>query len=419
MKIHLIKALEKKKKYNKNMSDDSEGSLTSDDEEEVSKSIIYKWYNNRYFAIKYLGRGTFCRVWLVYDVINNTFNAMKMYFSKYYEDSLHEIKMNNILKTSHHIVKCSDHFIINNTNILIYELMGLTLLDVMDVYNNSIPLNIVKKITLNILKGLNELHSNGIIHCDLKPENIMFKQLNPTIRCITHHLETLNLNVLYEQYILDNLPNNYHLLDKCKKKNVKRKIKLKCLNLLGNTIKSNLELISTNNDSFVFDSESIICKIIDLGNGEIIGNNNIDEVNIRCYRPPENIMNEFYNEKADIWALGCILYEIFADTYLFEIDHDLSNIDKNRIHLYNIFNMFGPLPKNKLLDSDFSNELFTKKGYIINHGQYDPISIGDLFTDIYTKDTHDIELFIKKLLDVNIETRFSSQELLTDTWLHN
>ena len=33
---------------------DSLNNLTSDDEEEVSKSVIYKWYNNRYFSIKYL-----------------------------------------------------------------------------------------------------------------------------------------------------------------------------------------------------------------------------------------------------------------------------------------------------------------------------------------------------------------------------
>ena len=46
---------------------------SSDDEEEVSENVVYKWYNNRYLCLKYLGRGTFCRVWLVYDIENNEF----------------------------------------------------------------------------------------------------------------------------------------------------------------------------------------------------------------------------------------------------------------------------------------------------------------------------------------------------------
>ena len=37
-----------------NKSDDSDASLTSDDEEEVSLGIIGKIYNNKYLIIKYL-----------------------------------------------------------------------------------------------------------------------------------------------------------------------------------------------------------------------------------------------------------------------------------------------------------------------------------------------------------------------------
>ena len=69
MKYALLKALAKKKMYFKNQpkSDHSDDSLTSDDEEEVSKDMLYTIYNNRYIVIKYLGRGTFCRTWLCYD----------------------------------------------------------------------------------------------------------------------------------------------------------------------------------------------------------------------------------------------------------------------------------------------------------------------------------------------------------------
>ena len=420
MKLHIIKALEKKIKFKQIKSDDSEDILTSDDEEEVSKSVIYKWYNNRYFSIKYLGRGTFCRVWLVYDIIDDTFYAMKIYFPNYYEDSLHELKMCNLIKTNNNIVKMYDNFLLDKSNILIYELMGLTLLDVMDLYDNSIPINNVKKITLNILKGLSELHSNKIIHCDLKPENIMFKQLKPNINNILNVLQNINLKSMYEKMILDSLSDDYNIFDKCKKKNIKRKIKVKCLSVLGNIIKLELEQHLYYDDDVLLFDENSACKIIDLGNSDIIGDTNIDEINIRCYRPPENIMNEFYNEKADIWALGCILYELFANDYLFYTQNNISNIEQNRSHLSDIFKIVGYPSKTERLNCDFFKDLFDIKGNIINyHESNETICLKESFTELYKNELDYIDEFIKKLLDVNVITRWSAKKLLNDTWINS
>ena len=39
--------------------------LTSDDEEEVSVGYVNEIYNDKYVCIKYLGRGTFSRVWCI------------------------------------------------------------------------------------------------------------------------------------------------------------------------------------------------------------------------------------------------------------------------------------------------------------------------------------------------------------------
>ena len=36
-----------------------------------------------------------------------------------------------------------------------------------------------------------------------------------------------------------------------------------------------------------------------------------DEILTRIYRPPENILNSYYDNKSDIWVLGCLLYELF------------------------------------------------------------------------------------------------------------
>ena len=224
MKHYLIKALEKKHKFLNTYteisedSSDSDESLSSDDEDEVSKGIIYKWYNNRYFAIKYLGKGTFCRTWLMYDVQSNIFVAMKMYYSKYYEESLYEIKINKLLSSPKYVVQILDNFVINNSQCLIYELLGLTLLDLLDYYDDNIPLNIIKLISIQIFKGIDELHEKNIVHCDLKGENIMLKQLDVPIKNIIEELTKIGLDKIYENFVLENLPENYNEFDKTKKK---------------------------------------------------------------------------------------------------------------------------------------------------------------------------------------------------------
>ena len=46
-------------------------------------------------------------------------------------------------------------------------------------------------------------------------------------------------------------------------------------------------------DELKLDENNIECKLIDLGNSEILWVNNNEEIMVRCYRPPENIMNNF------------------------------------------------------------------------------------------------------------------------------
>jgi serine/threonine-protein kinase SRPK3 len=426
MKHYLLKAFAKKQKFFNNKddsSDDSDGSISSDDEEEVSRDIVYKWYNNRYMAIKYLGKGTFCRTWLMYDIINYEFVAMKMFFPKYTEDSKNELKINKLLTSNEYVVKLIDNFVENNSVCLIYELMGITLLDLSDYYENGIPLNIVKKILIQVFKGIDELHSQNIIHCDLKPENIMIKQYDIDISDIIDFVSKLDIEKVHEKLIADNLPDNYCDYDKNKKKNVKRKVKKKCMTLLSELFKTKLEsYIFDEECEFEFNETELKCKIIDLGNSEINGYNNDDEVMIRSYRPPENIMNPFYNEKADIWTMGCISYELITGEYLFDIDRNLNDKEKDREHLHQMYEILGKMPKEQALDCEFTEELFDNQGRIINRKQCEYTSIDEIMNtefEFSENDSKEISIFLRKLLDYNIKTRYSAKSLINDIWLNN
>ena len=455
MKQALLKALAKKKQFFAKMkqqdyNDDSDASLTSDDEDEVSENVVYQWYNNRYLCLKYLGRGTFCRVWLVYDIEDNDFYAMKAQFPKYYEDSLEELKINKIINNSQRdsrLIKLMNSFVFTNDEgkhtCFIYELMGGTLLDIFRAYEDEehIPIHICKKIIKELFLSLAELHSLNIIHTDLKPENIMIKKKNKNIDEIIELLKPLNLRNIYQTMIDEESPEDIGEYNRAKKKKIKKKIKDRSLQKLANYVEQQVninnqknEIIDITNQDIDelnfgntsklsdFDIDNLNLKIIDFGNAERLDKKYQDEIMIRNYRPPENIINDYYDEKADVWSVGCIIYEIFTGDYLFEVEKNQRTIDKDREHLSQMFEILGKMPKNMALKCDFTEDLFDNKGRILKHKNCEYTSLAEILQkdfDYNEEDSKNIENYLKKILEYDLKDRFSALEAANDPWLNN
>ena len=455
MKQALLKALAKKKQYyakkqEEYSDDDSDASLTSDDEDEVSQNVVYQYYDNRYLCLKYLGRGTFCRVWLVYDIEDNDFYAMKVQFPKYYEDSQDELKINKIINNSQRdsrLIKLMNSFVFTNKEgkhtCFIYELMGGTLLDIFKAYEDEehIPMPICKKIIKELFLSLAELHSLNIIHTDLKPENIMIKKKNKNIDEIVELLQPLNLKNIYEKIVEEDLPSDFGEYNKTKKKKIKKRIKDRSLKKLAVFVEEQINVYNQKNEiiditnqdidelqfgntsKFTdFDIDNLNLKIIDFGNAERLDKKIQDEIMIRNYRPPENIMNDYYDEKADVWSVGCIIYEIFTGDYLFEVDKNQKTIEKDREHLHQMFEILGKIPRNMALDCDFTEDLFDNKGRILKHKNCEYTSLAEILRkdfDYNEEDSVNIQNYLKKVLAYNLKDRYSALEAANDTWLNN
>ncbi len=70
----------------------------SEDEDDCYIDWAYEIFNNKYIMIKKLGRGSYCSVWLAYNYVSSSFNAIKVYNRCDYKRGKREIKVFDNLK---------------------------------------------------------------------------------------------------------------------------------------------------------------------------------------------------------------------------------------------------------------------------------------------------------------------------------
>lgn len=463
--MHRLILRAQSKRYHKPIESDSDASLSSDDEDEVSEGIVGRVFNNKYLCIKYLGKGTFSKVWLVYDIVNDKFYAMKMQLPKYFEDAQHEIKMynriGNLGNPDSRISKLYDTFTWTSSNqcyyCLIMELLGDSLLAIYKVYEDELlPLNLTKVILRDILSGLDECHRKNVIHTDLKFENILMTKYPKPIRDLIDWFNELKPQEIITNLMKYNLPENYSEMNRVKKKNAKRKAKDKIYKIFSKFVlnklheynikreknKSSIKEIDLDNNNNQSDGErdkddyidknnydaytredlqDIRVKIIDFGNGEIEGKLIQEIISLRSYRCPENIIEGDYTTKADIWTVGCIAFELITNEYLFDVKKLRKSIERDRNHLYQMYQKLGKMPREIALNCEYSESFFDMKGRILKNRNIDYEDIVDILvqTDYTEQESHEINNFLKRMLTYNYKSRFNAQECLQHPFLQN
>ncbi|KAM5252874.1 dual specificity tyrosine-phosphorylation-regulated kinase 4 [Hipposideros larvatus] len=155
-----------------------------DDEHGSYMKVLHDHIAYRYEVLEMIGKGSFGQVAKCLDHKNNELVALKIIRNKkrFHHQALVELKILEALRrkdkdNTYNVVHMKDFFYFRNHLCITFELLGINLYELMKTSRfQGFSLAIVRRFTLSVLKCLQMLYVEKIIHCDLKPENIVLYQ---------------------------------------------------------------------------------------------------------------------------------------------------------------------------------------------------------------------------------------------------
>lgn len=435
----------------------------------------YKIFQDRYIIIKKIDHGAYASVWMTFDIEDKKYYAMKICNRSKNERKaakkeietykiLGMYKCNNIMKLNNIFDKETSD---GNHKCLVMDLMACSTYSLIKSkkYKNGLPFDIVMKLTYQVLIALDKLHSEKIIHGDVKPENILvegsslkqeeiFKKINiqelfqkkknknkkndPSIQQILNKLKTI---LEFDNKSL-NLSNNnnsdssnesekYSESDdnssaiSSESENDDRMSISSCESDLDSKDDESVEYLSDDEDyvenEIISDNQlrNIKVKLSDMGGCIFPEGRKHFRVQTCYYRAPEILLELDYGEPTDMWALGCTIIELLTGKILFDAKSS-NNENQKRHQLYLIVKKLGIIPDEMCnlstkKDIYFSTDLTRIKGYrkidFSNSIYYDVQSIAKKNNLVNEKESIFLD-FMTGLFSYNQEKRLSAKNAL-------
>ena len=134
--------------------------------------------DNRYKILEEVGTGGMAVVYKAQDILLDRIVAVKILHAKYGDDHDFVVRFRQeaqaAAKLSHpNIVNIYDVGYDENVHYIVMEYVrGETLKEYIEKHGH-LPINTSIQITFDIGEALENAHKNGIVHCDIKPHNIL------------------------------------------------------------------------------------------------------------------------------------------------------------------------------------------------------------------------------------------------------
>ena len=298
---------------------------------------------NKYNIINEIGRGADAIVWLALNIEDAKFYAIKVNDANEYEKGLQEFKF---IKTLPPKATCFNHvkesFVekIDNKKYScgVFELHtgNLDALIRKGDYQNGLKMPLVKKIMFQVLSALKHLHTKlRVYHADIKTDNILLHGIN---RYDKYIIQEYNNFDFFGNYKKDKLKfwldkgNSEATIDKITKTD-KLAIRRKVHNDICDRIK-----FPEQEERYKIDENFVNTALVSLADfGAWCGEDEHYDTDFgtRYYRAPEVILVGESNFPVDIWAAGCVFYELLTGRILFNPEKDHRSTNDHHLYLMN------------------------------------------------------------------------------------
>jgi serine/threonine protein kinase len=424
----------------------SDSSSSSSDDISSSSDEIETNQNNlelngdivgKYNIISELGRGSYSIVWLAFNIEDGNYYAIKIHNPEDFKEGLSEV---NIMKKLPKNIKYFNHLKENFIYSLkknnkktdrflcsVYELHcgNIDSFIRKGKYNKGFSVKQSKIFFNSLIQGINVLHNKvKVFHGDIKSDNLLLKGINNKDKKLIDMYNSKNFLKKYSEKKKEFWINkgkkisNIKKMKKDDKLEIRKKFHLKfVLNITNKFNNSYDEKIKYEFDNKYLDNPKIV--IADFGDF-CEEDEKFDEIfGTRYYRAPEAILLSECDNKVDIWAAGCCLYEFLSGDILFDPSKDRER-NRDFYHLLLIKKLCGKFPKKFLKETKFWKDYFDKTGNLKNLKDSDDISQIDWEDKLsFLENNEDkyclIDLF-KKIFIINPKKRISAKEILKHKW---